>query len=63
MLIKKITEKVHVKLKKRQLIFGSILIGLFLFLLPLGISFGIKMDTISACRVDSGLHVVVCEVV
>jgi len=62
MLIKKIAEKIHIKSNTGQLIFGSILTGLFLFLLIFGISFYMKIASISTCLVGSAICAAVCAV-
>ena len=62
MLINKIAEKIHIKSKIGQAIFGSIFIGLFTFILLSALSYNMKIASISTCLFGSAVCGVVIAV-
>jgi len=50
MLINRIAEKIHIKSIMGQSIFGSILIGLFTFILLSGISYNMNVNSGESCH-------------
>jgi hypothetical protein len=62
MLINRIAEKINIKSKLGQIIFASILIGLFTFILLSAISYNMKIASISTCLFGSAVCGVVIAV-